>query len=133
MLLGPMIHQLKTRPELRYDPVRIVTPNLQSAASLRTVGCKGGHDHRTVGHKRGVQRLQVSGPVGCVGQKMKHRAVMPDVVGAPGRSGRDIRDIPVDPACAVTQPLAGAVQRGGRDVEDGQILPTAVKQFVDQR
>src|ERR1700746_2502548 len=73
----------------------VITLDLQAAAFLRTVECEGADDHLAAWRDRRFQAINVGVSVGCLGQEMKRRAIVPDVVGLRGSPLRHVGCYPV--------------------------------------
>src|SRR5690606_8527947 len=104
----------------------------QAAAGGRCVMSECGHDEVPVWGKGLEQGVQVSPAIFRVGQKMKHRPVMPKVVGAERSTLSDIAFNPSDLPGAITQPGLRSCQRDPRNIQHGHLLEPQVQQMIDQ-
>ena len=96
MRLAPRLDQLELRPKLRSKARAIVPLHRKAAAFLRAIKRKCRDDGVAAGRNRRPQALDISGPVARIGQEVKCRAIVPDVVAAPRPPCRGVGNDPVD-------------------------------------
>jgi len=120
-------------PELGMQCVGAIAHDRKAAALGRPVFRERG-DYDVAARLHGVEyAVNVGGPVFRRRQKMKHRAIVPHVVGV--RSEGDLRDIglePVNPWGTRTQSAPGRFQCGTGQVENGDIAKSVVQQVIDE-
>ena len=63
---------------------------------------------------------------------MKHRPVVPDVVGARGAPPGDVLGDPVDLPGRRSDPRLGSLKGGGGNIQDGEVAPTGGEEGVHQ-
>jgi len=93
--LGQVTQKLEAHTELSVQCICIVAYDGKAAALKRALGSEGSDDHLASGFDCGADQIHVPLAIARIGQKMKHGAVVPNIVVALGQS--DLRDIARDP------------------------------------
>ncbi len=102
--------------------------NGQPAACLRTVWTERADDEKSIERNRSCTRCDVVLDIGVGHKKMKHRSVVPDVVGARGRPRGDVGNDPVDLGGVRIEVLAVDCECTLGDIEDRNIsIPVRVE------
>src|SRR6185503_10020677 len=96
MLMAPGVNQPKSRTERLPEARGVVTRDRQSAAFFRAIQCESGDDGVSAGFQTARKALDIGGTVFLVGEKVKRRPVVPDVVSLHRLPGRGIRHQPMD-------------------------------------
>ena len=77
------------------EAFRGVADYRKSAAGLRTVLSKRGHENMTARPYRSANLLDIGLAISCMGEEMKNRAIVPDRVGVLELDSQDIRQHPL--------------------------------------
>jgi hypothetical protein len=91
-----LLFQDEFRPEHPAQFPRIVTDDVQTAASCGTVQRKSGNNRLPPGNKRVFQNPDIAVPVFRIGKKVKGSAVVPKIVFSAWTESRDIGLDPLD-------------------------------------
>lgn len=85
------------------DTGGIVARHRQATAPFRAIWRECSDDNDTTGFQRCPNRVRISALTGCIGQEVKRRAVMPDVIAVCGLPARYVGDDPFDMLCSIAQ------------------------------
>ena len=113
--------------------IRVVANDIEAAALHRPFGAERRDDDIATRLYRSRDLTYVGRPMARVGQEMKSRTVVPDVVCVLGeRKGRDVAAQPVDTIGRLAETLPRNVECGARDIQDRQIVLSAGEEVIDQ-
>ena len=121
--MAPGIHEPEVGPKNCAKHSRIIAHDRQSAAPFRSIQSEGAYDNVSTGPDRLLQVTDIGGATGSIGEEMKRRTVMPQIVGLGWLLGGDIRNHPFDAggslvAKALLKTLSGRIERGGGKIQD---------------
>src|SRR5665213_203787 len=116
------VDQTKAPSEFPMQRVRIVTLNVQPTAFHRSFGTKSTDDHVPAWFDRLSDSVHVGNASGGGGLKMKHGAIVPDVISIWRKvRARDVCHNPFDTVGKLTEAALSYVNCGLGDVEDRQM------------
>jgi hypothetical protein len=116
------VDQTKAPSEFPMQRVRIVTLDVQPTAFLRSFRPKRTNDDVPAWFDRLSGSVHVGNASGGGGQKMKHGAIVPDVISIRGKvRARHIRDHPFNTVGECAEAGLCYIDCGLRDIEDRQM------------
>ncbi len=122
-------HQTKAYAKLVVEGVGVIANNIEPAAFCGTLWSKCADDYMTTRLDGATNLPNILSTVFSCSKKMKHRTVMPHIVGAAFELCiGDIGDEPMDLFCRQPQPLNGHVDSGLRNIEDSDLLIAPCKE-----
>src|SRR5947207_982183 len=130
------MHQLERGAERLSQARAVIAGDRQAAALFRAVEREGSDDGVPADFQAAPEAGDVGGAIACVGEKVKRRPVVPDIVGLGRFKGRRVRDDPADTlgagAKAALKAGLGGSQRRARQIEHGNVLEPLLDEMVDQ-
>lgn len=132
MSVPPGLNELERATKGLTEARSIVPHDGKAAASFRSVERKGGNDCVPSDLQGPSEARDIRSTVTLLGEEMKRRPIVPDVVSLQRLPGCCIRDDPMN--------LCGAAPKAGfrrlkcrrGQIEDGYILEAPIKEIVDQ-
>ena len=94
MRFRKIVGELERRAERIRKTLCVMTPDRQAAAFLRTIQCECADDDLAVRGERRSQAIDIGILISRIGQEMKCRAIVPDVVRPFRRPFGDVGDDP---------------------------------------
>src|SRR6185369_10137848 len=110
-LMPPRMHQFKTTAEQFAEACGIIASDRQTAAHLRAVQCKCPDDDEAAGLDRSIEASEIGGAVGGIGQKMKCRAIVPEIEALRWIPAGDVSRDPLHLGRFVSEPCPGPLKR----------------------
>jgi len=132
VVVAPPGKQFEICSKLIGKTLGIVSADRQSAAFFRAVLCKRPDDDVTAASNRLFRAGDVGGAIGWVDQKMKRRAVMPDVEGLRRTPFGDISRDPLHKGRPIAKPLFRNLERGPGNVEHADMQEPARDEVIDK-
>ncbi len=134
MILFDGFHEAECRPELLPQRTSIVPDHVEATALPRPVHSERTQDHMAAHLQRPSYLPHVGRSIGSMRKKVKHGAIMPDVVCARLQLGlRHIANQPANLSRPHTEPLPAAIHRGLRNVQRREVFVAAEKKIIHQR
>ena len=130
--MPPGINKLERSPEGLLKALRVVSLRRKAAAFFRAIKCKRCDDGVPSDFYATLKPLNVRGAVPFLGQKMKCRTVMPDVVGLLRFPDRGVGRDPMNLIGTAAKARLGGPQRSIRQVEHCYIAMTAIDEMIDK-
>jgi len=115
------------------EAFRGVADYRKSAAGLRTVLSKRGHENMTARPHGSANLLDIGLAISCMGEEMKNRAIVPDRVGALVElDSQDIRQHPPYPGRFRAETIPGDLQSRLRQIQHADIPIAGVEKVIHQ-
>src|SRR6267142_1740499 len=132
VVVPPCIDQFKALSERCGESVRVVTADHQAAAAFRAVGREGRDDGMSARAQGASKPGNVSRLIIPLGEKVKRRPVVPQIIG-PRRLPRGyISRNPCHPVCLVADAGSRGTKRCSRQIEHCYVLIAPRNQVIDE-
>lgn len=125
--------QRESAAQLAEEHRAIVADDVEPAAARRPADRKRRHDHVRARFQRTPQHRNIARPLGRLGQKVKHCAVVPQVEAARRPKLGHVGFVPLYPFRPASQAPPRVLERGSRDVENREVPVSGVEQMIDER
>jgi len=132
MSVPPGLNELERAPEGLTEARSIVPHDGKAAASFRSVERKGGNDCVPSDFQGPSETRDIRSTVTLLGQEMKGRPIVPNIVSLRRLPGCCIRDDPMNLCGAAPKAGFRGLECGPGQIEDGYILKAPIDEIVGQ-
>lgn len=124
---------MKARAELIVQGIRIIPHDIEATAFRRPLRSERAYDDMSSALHGSGDAPNIGGALFDSGQKVKYRAVVPDVVRTRLQlDSSNVRDEPADVSCGYPQSFPRYVDGGLRYIKNGDVLVSAREEIVDE-